>query len=198
MLQLIGYDLQEPTKFYPALHAGVERAGGGVHILNGPVVYGADKSPNAVLKAVAASLKKAGSENDKLLVFPVLAGEIGTGRRPKRKPIKRHAGTAIFAVAYTLRNPKGEGHLSKAAYEKHRMAVIRALMSLGPTCHPLGSLWLVKTGMSAHDVHRAIEKAVPLTPNDELVVAEVYANGLGAQMRLDAEDRDWLKAEKVL
>ncbi len=207
MLQLINYDLHTPTKSYPALRDGVALAGGGIHVLNGPWICGAAMSPQQVLDAVTGELIKTGDslEGDKLLVFPVLMGEISTGRNPKYQPIEPHKGTKVFAVAYTLRNPSGDFHVSKAEQEKHRVAVTKALQKLGETCHPLESLWLVKTDQSTHDVYGELEQAVPLSPKDELVVAEVdreaILNGYpikGDEAGLDPADHKWLVEAGVL
>ncbi len=206
MLQLIGYDLQRPVKDYQALREGVAKAGGGINLLNGPWICGADRPSGEVLKIVEDKLKQAGSLNDKLLVFPVRMGEIGTGRNLDSADIRYRPGQKTFAVAYTLRNPPGDHHVSATEQRKHLQAMNDAIESLGPTKHPLGALWFVKTKKSAHDVHLAIEKAVPLTPKDELLVAEVDTaarlNGRTVKgsctKNVRVADGDWLTEADVL
>ncbi|HKV11658.1 MAG TPA: hypothetical protein VJ725_26165 [Thermoanaerobaculia bacterium] len=207
MLQLINYDLQEPVKNYDTLKESVEHLGGGIHILNGPWIYGADRSPREVLAAITGELamEDPDDRNDKLLVFPVHMGELGTGRNLKHRSSQPHRGGKVFAVTCTSRNPSGPFHTSKAAHKGHRIDVTEALNSLGNTCHPLESLWFVKTDHTAHDVHLALEKAVPLNPKDELMVAEVDLEASlhgkpvrGAEEGLDPEDRDWLVKARVL
>lgn len=216
MLQLINYDLQEPVKNYPALQNGVENAGGGIHILNGPWVYGADKSPRDVLMIVSDSLKKAAEEaaengaldgemDDKLLVFPVQAGEIGAGRNLAPQPVERREGPKVVAVAYTLRNPRGDFNIPKHAQKRHRVDLTDALRKLGATCHPMESLWLLKTDRSPHEVHLELEKGVPLNPKDELMVTEIDLNAnlngcrvKGAEKGLKTSDHDWLVEAGVL
>jgi hypothetical protein len=212
MLQLINYDL--PDHNYDALQAGVAQAGGGIHLLNGPWVYGADKSPREVLMTVVGSLKEAARRNDdmgekykedKLFVFPVKMGEISTGRNLEQQPIEPHEGAKVIAVAYVLRNPSGLHHDPDDVQAEHRDAVTGALNDLGVMCHPLESLWVVKTDLSAHEVHLALEKAVPLNPKDELMVAEVNLEALmngypvkGAEKGLDPKDHGWLVEAGVL
>jgi hypothetical protein len=170
--------------------------------LNGPWISGANKSPRDVLMTVIDALQEK-DEDDKLFVFPVQMGEISTGRKPKRPPIQGLKGDRVIAVDYTLHYPAGPD--GKADYERRRKAVIRKLKRLGATCHPLDSLWLVKTNLSAHEVHLAIEKAARLDPDDEFMVADVdleaRMNGCpvkGAEEGLNPQVHNWLLEAGVL
>lgn len=211
MLQLFNYDLQKPVKNYPALQRGVEKIGGGIHILNGPWIIDTGKSPQNVLDAVNTSLKAAaqltGKKNgrDKLLVFPVQMGEISQGSTPPHyQPIERHPGVRVLAVSYHFRNSPGETAASSST-EDRREALLAALLRLGETRHPLNALCFVKTDQSAHEVRLALVHAVPLTPSDELVVAEVDMEAKldgrpvkGAEKGLTPEHHDWLVKAGVL
>lgn len=202
MLQLINYDLQEPVKNYPALEHAIEEIGGGIHVLNGPWIIDTGKSSQLVLTTLITSLREAAEENkeedrgDKLLVFPVQAGEISTGRSLRLKPPGHHAGEKVIAVSYNFRSLRFTS--SARPISEIREDLIRALNEIGPTCHPLDAFWLVKTELSAHEVHLALEKAVSLPPNVELVVAEVDRSAKGAEEGLEPVDYDWLVNAGVL
>lgn len=196
MLQLINYDLQEPVKDYSAIEGAVEKMGGGIHVLNGPWIIDTGKSPQDVLAALTTSLQEE-DRGDRLLVLPIRGGEIGTGRNLAFRRPARHAGEKVVTVSYSLRSLPGES--SAPPISEIREALIEALMTLGPTCHPLDAFWLVKTELSAHEVHLELEKAVPLPPNVELVVAEVNRKAKkGAEEGLDPADHAWLVKAGVL
>ncbi len=105
MLQLVCYDLQKPVKSFEALADGIRRCGGGINFLNGPRIYGGSHTPQKLLNAIKSSLEEAAESqgqafNDKLLVFPVVTGEIGTGRRDDILTL-REVGSYLKARAAT-------------------------------------------------------------------------------------------------
>ncbi len=209
MLQLIGYDLKKPWDYW-ALESAVKDAGGGINVMNGPWLSGANETPRQVLKTVRKGLKKANRRKDKLLVVPLGMGEIGTGRKDallnvpkkakgkKRNAARRAEKEHILAIAYTLRNRKGRFELSRKEQDQHKKAVKTAIGTFKDQCHPVDALWFVNSSKPAHRARLDLEKAAPFLTKDELMVTTVLPIQKGDSRNLRSADVEWLRKHGVL
>lgn len=196
MLQLIGYDLQQPDKDYRALEQAMRSCGDGIHLSRGPWLLGTDATPNQILNHLIRDLGGHGGCNDRLLVLQVSMGQLGTGRRAvpptaatPQGPRPETAGQPrVLAVAYHLHHAKPQ----------HRLQLYDTLAAFGNVCRPLTALWLVATDLSAQEAHLQIEKGAGLTTEDELLVVEVVRRRNGARLNLEPEITTWLEEHALI
>jgi hypothetical protein len=86
---------------------------------------------------------------------------------------------ALHAISYDLSKPDRD-------YDR----LFKAIKSLGSWCHPLKSMWVVKTNLTVGQIRDRLKSVVD--SDDHLLVTEM--TGAWASYNVEAVVTDWLKA----